>query len=72
MPFAITFAIFSMSLSISFGVTKNSLSLSFVIVERSTTVGTPIAITGMPKVDWLISFLLFPTPEPGFMPVLVS
>ena len=43
--------------------------LSATIVAASTNVGTPIAITGTPIVFWLISFLLFPTPAPGVIPV---
>ena len=40
-------------------------------MEEDTTVGTPIAITGMPNVFLLNSFLLFPTPLPGCIPVSV-
>ena len=42
---------------------------SFVIVAKSTTVGIPIAITGIPSVFLLISFLVFSTPAPGTIPV---
>ena len=42
---------------------------SSIIVPKSTTIGTPIAITGMPKVFSLNSFLAFPTPAPGIIPV---
>ena len=35
-------------------------------------VGTPIAITGTPSVFWDNSFLLFPTPAPGLIPVSQS
>ena len=45
---------------------------STVIVVASTTVGTPIAITGIPKVWSDNSFLLLPTPEPGLIPVSVN
>ena len=36
-----------------------------------TTVGTPMAITGIFKFFWDISPRLFPIPEPGDIPVLV-
>ena len=42
---------------------------SFVIVARSTTIGTPTAITGTPNVFLLSSFLVLPTPAPGTIPV---
>ena len=42
------------------------------MVTASTTVGTPIAKTGKPKVFLLNSFLLFPTPDPGLIPVSVT
>ena len=42
---------------------------SSVIVAKSTTIGTPIAITGIPNVFLLNSFLVFPTPAPGTIPV---
>ena len=35
------------------------------------TVGTPMAITGIPRVFLLISKRLLPTPEPGWIPVSV-
>ena len=41
-------------------------------LTASTTVGIPIAITGILRVFSLISFLLLPTPLPGVMPVLDS
>ena len=37
--------------------------------NASTTVGTPIAITGIPNVSLLSSLRLFPTPDPGWIPV---
>ena len=46
--------------------------LSAAMVAASTTIGTPIAITGIPKVFWLISFRAFPTPAPGTIPVSAS
>ena len=36
------------------------------------TVGIPIAITGTPRLPWLIPSLWFPTPLPGTIPVSVS
>ena len=42
---------------------------SYLKVFESTTVGTPIAITGTPKVSKLSLFLEFPTPDPGEIPV---
>ena len=39
--------------------------VSLVIETASTTVGTPIAITGIPNVSLLSSLRLFPTPDPG-------
>ena len=45
---------------------------SFTRTAVSTTVGIPIAITGIPKVAWLISALVFPTPAPGTIPVSES
>lgn len=50
----------------------NKSILSAAIVAASTTIGTPIAITGIPSVFWLISFLAFPTPAPGTIPVSES
>ena len=44
---------------------------SCAMVLISTTVGTPIAITGIPNVCWFTSFRLFCTPAPGAMPVLL-
>ena len=38
-------------------------------VASSTTVGIPIAITGIPNEAWLISCLVLPTPAPGTIPV---
>ena len=38
------------------------------MVEASTTVGTPTAIVGMPRVCRLIAMRLLPTPEPGLIP----
>jgi len=46
--------------------------VSLTIVTASTTVGTPIAITGIPTTSLLISFLLFETPLPGWIPVSVN
>lgn len=43
--------------------------LSEAIVAASTTIGTPIAITGIPNVFSLISFLALFTPAPGTIPV---
>ena len=43
--------------------------MSFTRVFASTTVGTPIAITGTPSVSLLISWRDACTPEPGTMPV---
>ena len=42
------------------------------MTDDSTTVGTPIAITGIFRVSVLISFLLLYTPLPGLIPVSVS
>ena len=42
------------------------------MVPTSTTVGTPIAVTGKPSVLALISLRALPTPEPGVMPVSVT
>lgn len=42
--------------------------ISKAIVFPSTTVGTPMAITGTPRDFSLISLLWFPTPEPGHIP----
>ena len=47
----------------------NIFMQSFVIVAKSTTVGIPIAITGIPNVFMLISFLALFTPAPGTIPV---
>ena len=47
----------------------NRLRLSAAMVAASTTVGTPIAITGIPNVSTVNSFLWFPTPAPGTIPV---
>ena len=47
------------------------LIVSFTIVAASTTVGTPIAITGISNVSLDISSLLFPTPLPGDIPASV-
>ena len=41
------------------------------MVAASTTVGTPIATTGIPSVFLVSSFLRFPTPAPGSIPVSV-
>ena len=38
------------------------------MVLAYTTIGTPIAITGIPSDSWLSSDLVFPTPEPGLIP----
>ena len=43
--------------------------LCATITAASTTVGTPIAITGTPIVSFDISFLLLLTPAPGSIPV---
>ena len=37
-----------------------------------TTVGTPMAITGTPKLSFVRLWRGFPTPEPGWIPVSVS
>ena len=50
----------------------NKSKLSAAIVAASTTVGIPIAITGTPKVSFVSSFLSFPTPAPGTIPVSAS
>ena len=39
------------------------------MVAASTTVGIPIAITGTPNESLVNSFLVFPTPAPGTIPV---
>lgn len=44
------------------------LRVSLTIVAASTTVGDPIAITGIPSVSSDISFLKLPTPLPGSIP----
>ena len=64
--------------SISLGVTNMlfspggtaflSRTASYTIVAASTTVGTPMAITGTPMVSLVRLCLWFPTPEPGWMP----
>ena len=41
------------------------------MVAASTTVGIPIAITGICIVSFVSAFLLFPTPDPGWIPVSV-
>ena len=45
--------------------------VSLTIEAASTTVGTPMAIVGIPKISLDISFLLFPTPLPGLIPASV-
>ena len=42
--------------------------VSFTMVTASTTVGIPIAITGIANDFEDISFLLFPIPLPGSIP----
>ena len=44
--------------------------VSLVKVAASTTVGTPIAITGTPKFGSSSAFRTFPIPEPGTIPVV--
>jgi len=43
--------------------------VSLARVAASTTVGTPIAITGTPRDSLSSLLLLFPTPPPGATPV---
>ena len=57
--------------SILFSISKD-LNKSWPIFLTSTTVGTPIAITGTPIVLLDISFLLFLTPLPGEIPPVDS
>ena len=49
-----------------------SASTSQVRVAASTTVGTPTAMTGTPRVSALRAARALPTPEPGVMPVSAS
>ena len=42
-----------------------SAKASFTIVAASTTVGTPIAITGTFRLSIVSASLWFPTPDPG-------
>ena len=46
--------------------------VSFTNVAESTTVGTPMAMTGTPNVSSLSIFRLLPTPAPGARPVSES
>ena len=46
-------------------VPRTPLGQDIALVVDDTTVGIPIAITGIPIVFLLISFLLFPIPLPG-------
>ena len=43
--------------------------VSLTMVAASTTVGTPIARTGIPTVSFVMALRWFPTPEPGLIPV---
>ena len=54
---------FSCNLSINISIPSDTS------VASSTTVGIPIATTGIPNEVWLISCLVFPTPAPGTIPV---
>ena len=47
-------------------------SALITMVAASTTVGTPMAMTGIPMVSSVRPFRWFPTPEPGWIPVSVS
>ena len=49
-----------------------SARISAASVPASTTVGTPTAMTGTPKVSRLRAARWLPTPEPGTMPVLAN
>lgn len=62
-----------LEITIAAFVTHKSISLWVKISPspKSVTVGTPTAITGSPKVFSLISFRQFPTPDPGFIPLLL-
>ena len=48
---------------------SHNFKVSTTIVAASKTVGTPIPITGTPKVSFESSSCLFPTPPPGTIPV---
>ena len=48
---------------------SHNFKVSNTIVAASKTVGTPIPITGTPKVSFESSSCLFPTPPPGTIPV---
>ena len=63
--------IFFILYTYSLKVCKISSPVYFLALQEkmSTTVGIPMAITGIPSVFLLISFLLFSTPAPGTIPV---
>ena len=68
----ISFAPCSVSRSISLGVTNMESPSLPEITEADMTVGIPMDTTGTPKVEKEISYLWFPTPEPGVIPAVES
>ena len=47
-------------------------TVSWTMAAAPTTVGTPMASTGIPRLSFVRLCRWFPTPEPGWIPVSVS